>query len=112
MKPTETTPPRLSLLVAIACATQWLLAAPPPWGSTVQDPAAVNADTIRVVLENEQVHVLEARLAPGHKEELHSHPAHVTYVVSGGRVRMHCADGTISETSLETGAVLYREPAR
>ena len=49
-----------------------------------QDPAVVNAKTIRVKLENERVRVLEAVLQPGDKEQLHSHPASVYYVVEGG----------------------------
>jgi hypothetical protein len=41
---------------------------------------------------------------------MHSHPAYVIYVIAGGRVRNHGADGKTNETVLETGAVLYRDP--
>jgi quercetin dioxygenase-like cupin family protein len=75
-----------------------------------QDPAVVNAKTIRVTLENERVRVLEAVLQPGDKEQLHSHPASVYYVVEGGKVRNHAADGTIMESELVAGQVVYRDP--
>ena len=75
-----------------------------------QDPAVVNAKTIRIREENSRVRVLEARLQPGEKENMHSHPAYVIYVIAGGRVRNHGADGKTNETDLETGAVLYRDP--
>ena len=39
-------------------------------GVAAQDPAAVNAKTIKVKLENDRVRVLEATLEPGDKEQL------------------------------------------
>lgn len=75
-----------------------------------QDPAVVNAKTVQVKLENDRVRVLEAILQPGEKEQVHSHPAYVTYVIAGGTVRNHIADGKTAETVLKTGDVLYRDP--
>jgi quercetin dioxygenase-like cupin family protein len=77
---------------------------------SAQDPAVVNAKTVRVNLENDQVRVLEATLQPGDKEQVHSHPAYVTYVVTGGKVRNHAADGKVTESELVTGDTLYRDP--
>src|SRR5213595_3354960 len=75
-----------------------------------QDPAVVNAKTIRVRFENDRVRVLEATLPPGVKEQVHSHPAYVIYVLAGGRYRNYASDGKITEGTLQTGEVLYREP--
>ena len=75
-----------------------------------QDPAQVNAKLVKVKLENARVRVLEAVLQPGDKENLHSHPAYVTYVVAGGKIRNHTADGKSTEAELKTGEVLYRDP--
>lgn len=75
-----------------------------------QDPVVVNAKTVHVKLENDRVRVLEAVLQPGEKEQVHSHPAYVTYVIAGGTVRNHFADGKAAESVLETGDVLYRDP--
>ena len=75
-----------------------------------QDPAVINAATIHVTLENNRVRVLEAKLPPGAKEKMHSHPAYVIYVIEGGKVRNHAADGATSESELVTGATLYRDP--
>jgi quercetin dioxygenase-like cupin family protein len=77
---------------------------------SAQDPAAVNAKTIKVKFENERVRVLEAELPPGVKEQVHSHPAYVIYVLAGGKVRNYSADGKTTEAELKTGEVLYREP--
>jgi quercetin dioxygenase-like cupin family protein len=75
-----------------------------------QDPAVVNAKTIKVQLENDRVRVLEANLPPGVKEEVHSHPAYVIYVLEGGRYRNYASDGKVTEGELKAGEVLFREP--
>jgi beta-alanine degradation protein BauB len=75
-----------------------------------QDPAVVNAKTIQVKFENERVRVLEANLPPGVKEQVHSHPAYVIYVLQGGHYRNYASDGKVTEGELKTGEVLYRDP--
>jgi beta-alanine degradation protein BauB len=75
-----------------------------------QDPAVVNSKTIQVKFENDRVRVLEANLPPGVKEQVHSHPAYVIYVLEGGRYRNYASDGKVTEGELKTGDVLYRDP--
>ena len=75
-----------------------------------QDPLIVNSKTIVLKMENSRVRVLEATLKPGEKEKTHSHPAYVVYVIAGGKVRSHGADGTVTETEFRTGDVIYRDP--
>ena len=75
-----------------------------------QDPAVVNAKTIKVTFENDRVRVMEAKLPPGVKEAVHSHPAYVIYVLEGGKYRNYTSDGKTSEGELKTGEVLFREP--
>jgi quercetin dioxygenase-like cupin family protein len=75
-----------------------------------QDPAVVNSKTIKVKFENDRVRVLEATLPPGVKEQVHSHPAYVIYVLEGGRSRNYASDGKVTEIELKTGDVLFREP--
>src|SRR5205085_1482781 len=75
-----------------------------------QDPAVVNSKTIKVKFENDRVRVLEATLPPGVKEQVHSHPAYVIYVLEGGKYRNYASDGNTTEGELKTGDVLYRDP--
>jgi quercetin dioxygenase-like cupin family protein len=75
-----------------------------------QDPAVVNSKTIKVRFENDRVRVMEATLPPGVKEQVHSHPAYVIYVLEGGRYRNYASDGKVTKGELKTGDVLYREP--
>jgi quercetin dioxygenase-like cupin family protein len=77
--------------------------------AAAQDPVQVNAKFIKVRLDNPRVRVFESVLQPGDKEQMHSHPAYITYVVAGGKIRNHLADGKTAEVELKTGDVLYRE---
>jgi quercetin dioxygenase-like cupin family protein len=54
--------------------------------------------------------VLEATLKPGARENLHSHLSSLFYVVKGGKIRNHRADGGVSEAELKAGDVTYRDP--
>ena len=75
-----------------------------------QDPLVVNSKTIALKLENPRVRVLEATLKPGDKEQTHSHPAYLIYVIEGGKFRNHATDGTVTDGEFKTGDVIYREP--
>jgi len=75
-----------------------------------QDPLVVNSKTIALKLENPRVRVLEATLKPGDKEQTHSHPAYVIYVIDGGKFRNHATDGTVTDGEFKTGDVIYRDP--
>ena len=78
--------------------------------SSEQDPVTVNASTIKVKLDNPRVRVLDVTLKPGEKEKTHSHPAYVVYIIEGGKVRNHAADGSVAEAEFKAGDVLYRDP--
>jgi quercetin dioxygenase-like cupin family protein len=94
------------IICAVIAAVTFIVPTSPVWA---QDPVAVNK-TVKVKFENERVRVLEAELPPGVKEQVHSHPAYVIYVLAGGKVRNYAADGKTTEAELKTGDVLYREP--
>jgi len=90
-----------------ACAP--MLAAVASAGPSL-DPAVVNAGMEHVRLENASVRVIEGVLRPGDREQMHAHPAFVTYVIEGGKIRNNFADGRVVEAELKTGDVLMREP--
>src|ERR1044071_10023953 len=74
-----------------------------------QDPLAVNSKTIALKLENARVRVLEATIKPGDKEQTHSHPSYVIYVIAGGKFRNHAADGTVTDGEFKTGDVITHD---
>jgi quercetin dioxygenase-like cupin family protein len=94
----------ISVVIAAFTAIVWTTSV------SAQDPVVVNSKTIKVKFENDRVRVLEAELPPGVKEQVHSHPAYVIYVLAGGKVRNYAVDGKTTEAELKTGEVLYRDP--
>src|SRR5436190_10185089 len=100
-------PIRSLIIFALTAAFTFSILVMPAYA---QDPAVVNSKTIRVRFENDRVRVLEAILPPGTKEQVHSHPAYVIYVLAGGRYRNYAADGKITEGTFQTGEVIYRDP--
>ena len=76
----------------------------------IQDTLVVNAETTKLKLENDRVRVLEVTLKPGAKEKVHSHPAYLIYIIEGGKIRNHAADGTSSDLEFKTGDVAFRDP--
>jgi quercetin dioxygenase-like cupin family protein len=78
--------------------------------AAAQDAAKVNAKTVTVRLDNAKARVFESVLQPGEREQMHSHPASIIYVISGGVMRNHSADGKTTEATLKAGDVVYRDP--
>ena len=52
------------------------------------DPTIVSPDNYSVLLENEHVRVVEYQILPGEKDAWHTHPPKVSYIVSGGTLRI------------------------
>lgn len=70
-----------------------------PGIATDQSPADIDAlvaspANFSVLLENEHVRVLEYVLAPGEQDQWHTHPPKVSYVLSGGALKVFLDDGT------------------
>jgi quercetin dioxygenase-like cupin family protein len=79
------------LLCFLACA-----AFSQPAHAQAIDPVPVSPDRYRVLVDNNDVRVVEYVLRPGERDEWHTRPAKVSYVVSGGTLRITRADGTSS----------------
>lgn len=74
------------------------------------DPVRVSPDRYRVVLDNAEVRVVEYVLQPGQRDEWHTHPAKVSYVVNGGTLRITQPDGTSIVSEERPGVAQWRNP--
>jgi len=77
-----------------------------------QDPAQVQPQAFRVVLENELTRVLEFVSRPGAGVcgiGKHSHPAHLMVFLSDAKVRVTLADGRQIEATNKFGDVIWGE---
>ena len=86
--------------------------------AAVQTPAAVeqidalkaSPANFRLLLENERVRVVEYSIRPGERDQAHTHPARVSYVVSGGTLRVTTSDGRSMLFEEKAGDTTWSEP--
>lgn len=57
------------------------------------DVLKASPTNFKLLLENEFVRVLEYTLKPGEKDTPHTHPAKSSYVVTGGKIKVHLENG-------------------
>src|SRR5437016_12144105 len=75
-----------------------------------QDPVTGAAQNFPVLLENESVRVLDFHSKSGDKIPMHSHPAYVTYSLSGsGKTVFTAPDGKTTEQPAKTGQVRWHD---
>jgi beta-alanine degradation protein BauB len=72
-----------------------------------QDPAKVGPDVYNCTLDNDRVRVCEVTFKPGAKIGVHSHPDHVAYVVSGGKLNITGADGKAQDFDMKAGQAIW-----
>ncbi len=91
--------PLLALALILVAGTSW-----------AQDPVKVAPNNFKVLLENEHVRVLDFHSKSGDKIPMHSHPAYVTYVISGsGKTTFTSADGKVTERPATAGGTTWRD---
>ena len=78
-------------------------AGPPPATSGPVDALAAAPDNFILLLENDQVRVLRYTLAPGARDNWHTHPPRVGFVLSGASIRVTQADGSHRDFEEVTG---------
>ena len=95
---------------ALVCALPFLAVAA---DAAAQDAAKVQPHSYRVVFENDKLRALEYNSRPGMGvcgNGTHSHPAHLTVVLSGGSVRIRTPDGNVvTKDDIPQGAVFWSE---
>ncbi|HVF40235.1 MAG TPA: hypothetical protein VM939_10070 [Gemmatimonadaceae bacterium] len=74
------------------------------------DPVRVSPERYRVLLDNAEVRVVEFMLQPGQRDEWHTHPAKVSYVVNGGTLRITHPDGTSILSEERLGMAQWKNP--
>ncbi len=74
-----------------------------------QDAAKVAPDKVKVLFDNDKVHVLEFTVKPGEKTGMHSHPEYILYPLTGGTMKTTLSDGKTSEMTTKAGEVRWNE---
>jgi quercetin dioxygenase-like cupin family protein len=73
------------------------------------DAATASPDRFKVLLENQHVRVLEYVLLPGERDQWHTHPPKVSYVVSGGTLRITTDSGQSFLSDEKTGSASWMD---
>jgi quercetin dioxygenase-like cupin family protein len=73
------------------------------------DPLQVAGNVYSLVMENEYVRVLDARFKPGAKAVMHSHPNHVIYVITDGRLKITTPDNKSVDVDLKAGQAIWMQ---
>jgi quercetin dioxygenase-like cupin family protein len=71
--------------------------------------ATVAPDVYKVVLENDRVRMLEARMPLGGHTDMHSHPDYVVYMLQDGKVKFTAPSGETAELDFKAGDVMWRD---
>ena len=75
-----------------------------------EDATKVAPHVYQVLFENEQVRVLEVKMQPGDRTEMHTHPDYFVYLLSGdSKVRFTMPSGETAEVELPAGSSMWRE---
>jgi quercetin dioxygenase-like cupin family protein len=74
-----------------------------------QDAVKIAPHVYKVLTETDKVRVLEARIKPGAKTELHGHPVHVAVATTAGKYRFAGPDGKTMDAELEAGQTMVFE---
>ena len=89
-------------LVAVFLVAVFLVAIP----ALAQDPAVVGSNVYKCVFENERVRLCEVTFKPGASVAVHSHPEHLVYVTSPGKLRITPANGAAVDVDFKAGQAL------
>jgi quercetin dioxygenase-like cupin family protein len=73
------------------------------------DAVMVSPDRFKVLLENEHVRVIQYVLLPGERDQWHTHPPKVSYVVTEGTLRITTEDGQSFLTEEKAGAATWMD---
>ncbi|MBI2486696.1 MAG: cytoplasmic protein [Deltaproteobacteria bacterium] len=80
--------------------------------ATAQDVVQAAPEQFKVLLENEHVRVLEFRMKPGDKQEMHTHPATVHIELTPTKVKIINPDGKALEVEGKQGEALWVGPVK
>jgi quercetin dioxygenase-like cupin family protein len=73
-----------------------------------QDPAKIDPQHYKVLLDNQYMRILEVRQQPGDKSPMHSHPHHAVYALAGSTLKFTSANGKTKTVTMKTGQVVWR----
>jgi quercetin dioxygenase-like cupin family protein len=100
----------MKLIVSALCLAAGMAAAAPAFADDYKDNCSVAPKNCRILKEDANFRVIDYTAKKGDKVGMHSHPAHVIYVVQGGKTRFTMPDGSTKEIETKSGEALINPP--
>jgi quercetin dioxygenase-like cupin family protein len=75
--------------------------------AAAQDPLKVAPDMYKLLHENDRIRVMEVSFKPGSKIAKHSHPDHMVYALSAGKLKIQKPDGSAMDADIKVGDILW-----
>ena len=75
--------------------------------SSTQDATSVAPNIYKVLLENDEVRVLDIRMAKGARSEMHSHPKSVVYCLNDSKAKFTFPGGKSDTVDLTAGQAVW-----
>jgi len=76
---------------------------------TAIDAIVASPDKFKVLLENDNVRVIAYELLPGQRDQWHTHPPKVSYVIAGGTLRITTGDGSSFDITETNGTATWMD---
>ena len=73
------------------------------------DPVKLSPQHYTVRIDNDRVRVIEFHLPSGQKDRMHSHLPGIVYTVGDAKLRTTLPDGSVSDVTVKTGGLVWRE---
>lgn len=97
-------------IVSVLCLAVGMTAAAPAFADDYKDTCAVAPKNCKILKEDDNFRVIDYTAKKGDKVGMHSHPAHVIYVIQGGKTKFTMPDGTTKELDTKAGDAIINPP--
>jgi hypothetical protein len=67
------------------------------------------ASIVKILLQNDRVRLAEMTIKPGDRGRLVERPDRVRYILKGGKIREHFADGSVKKYHLKPGTAQWEK---
>ena len=93
--------------LSLVCVAGVLVAS---YAFAADDLCAVAPAHCKILKEDAKVRVIDFTAKKGDKVPMHSHPAHVVYIIKAGKTKFTLADGATKELAVKDGDALINPP--
>ena len=93
--------------LSLVCVAGMLVAS---YAFAADDLCTVAPAHCKILKEDAKVRVIEYTAKKGDKVRMHSHPAHVVYIIKAGKTKFSLAGGVTKEQAVKDGDALINPP--